>query len=201
MRTLCLNVTYEPLGFLPQERAVALIYEDKVELIESGEGQYRSPSGITIPEPVVIKLKRYIKMPRTLRECISSRVLFARDNHTCQYCGKHKDDLKGKRNRLTIDHIKPKSQGGPHHWENVVTACYICNIKKRNRTPTQANMKFVDLYKNRSPKKPHFLVFNWGGRVTDKQAEWIKAYYKVDSLSEEMIFDVGESGTSLQRVG
>lgn len=186
MRTLCLNVNYEPLGFLPQERAVCLLYEDKVEMVERGDGDYRSPSGYVIPEPLVIRLKRYIKVPRTLKESISPRVLFARDNHTCQYCGRKQADL-GKRNRLTIDHIKPRAQGGPHHWENVVTACYVCNIKKRDRTPLQANMKFVDKYKNRSPKKPHALVFTWGGRVNEKQAKWIKAYY---SDHKELVLNV-----------
>lgn len=182
-RTLCLNVTYEPLGFLPQERAVQLLCEDKVDLLEQGPGIYRSTSGFSVPEPLVIRLRKYIKVPRTLKEAISSRVLFARDNQTCQYCGRHKDQL-GKKNRLTIDHIKPKSKGGPHHWENVVTACYTCNLRKRNRTPMQANMKFVDLYKNRSPKKPHMLVFCWGGRVSDQQEKWIKAYYGVEHISE-----------------
>lgn len=185
MRTLCLNVTYEPLGFLTQERAVCVILEGKADIIEKGEGAFRSPGGTTVPEPLVIKLNRYIKMPRSLREAISPRVLFARDNFTCQYCGKHESKLS-KHNRLTIDHILPKAQSGPHHWENVVTACYICNLKKRDRTPHQANMHFVDLYKNRSPKKPHLLTFTWGGRVNEKQAKWITSYYGVDSLRDDI---------------
>lgn len=188
-RTLCLNVTYEPLGFLNQDRAVVCLLEGKADLLERGEGEYRSPSGVTVPKPTVIRLNRYVKVPRSLKECITPRVLFARDHWRCQYCGKHVRDLKGKNNRLTIDHIKPKAQGGPHHWENVVTACYVCNIKKRNRTPMQANMKFIDLYKNKSPKKPHLLVFTWGGKVNESQAKWIKSYYGVNSLDEDIDWD------------
>jgi len=185
-RTLCLNVTYEPLGFLSKERAAVVLYEEKAELLEAGERSFRSNSGIEIPEPLVIRLNRFIKMPRQMKEGITSRVLFARDHWTCQYCGKKASQLKGKNNHLTIDHIKPRAQGGRHHWENVVTACYVCNIKKRDRTPMQANMKFVDMYKNRSPKKPHLLVFTYGGKVTWQQANWIKSYYGVNSLDEDV---------------
>lgn len=185
-RTLCLNVTYEPLGFLSQDRAVCVVLDGKADVLEEGQGVYRSTSGVVVNEPLVIRLNRYIKVPRSLNECVTPRVLFARDNYTCQYCGTHQSKLKGKRNRLTIDHIKPKAHGGPNHWENVVTACYHCNIKKRDRTPMQANMKFVDLYKNRSPKKPHLLVFTWGGKITPEQKKWITQFYGVNSLDEEV---------------
>lgn len=184
-RALCLNVTYEPIGFLPKDRAVCLFLEGKIDILERSEKVYRSPRGVTVPDPVVVRLNSYVKVPRQLKEAITSNVLFARDKHTCQYCGVHRDDLRGKRNRLTIDHIKPRAQGGPHHWENVVTCCYICNIKKRDRTPLQANMKFVHLYKNRSPKKPSQLMFSWGGRINEQQLKWIKAYYKIDDLNTE----------------
>lgn len=182
MRCLCLNVTYEPLGFLSQNRAVQVVLEDRAEIIEKGESTYNSTSGIEIPEPVVIRLNRFIKMPRDLSECITSRVLFARDNYTCQYCGKHANQL-GAKNPLTIDHVKPKSKGGPNQWDNVVAACYRCNLKKRDRTPMDANMPLKGLYKERSPKKPHYLVFTWGGKVTPQQEKWIKSYYKVDNLN------------------
>lgn len=180
-RTLCLNVTYEPLGFLSEERAVVVIYEGKAETIEESGRIYTSAGGIVIPVPSVIRLTRYIKVPRTLREAISPRVLFSRDQFTCQYCGKHEKALKGKNNRLTMDHIQPRSKGGPHHWENVVTACYHCNLRKRNRTPMEANMKFVHLYKDRSPKKPSDLIFIWGGKVTEEQLKWIRYFYPEES--------------------
>lgn len=183
-RVLCLNVTYEPLGFLPKDRAVCLVLDGRVDLIEGGPLRYRSPGGVSVDDPHVVRINRYIKIPRTLREGISSRVLFARDHFTCQYCATHENDLRGKRNRLTIDHIKPRAQGGPHHWENVVTACYICNIKKRDRTPTQANMKFTHLYKNRSPKKPELKTFTWGGRLSDRQKKWVDLYYQTDVKNE-----------------
>lgn len=182
MKTLCLNITYEPLGFLPPERAVQIYLQDRVEIIEDSGKTYRSSSGVEVPAPEVIRLKRFIKMPRDVRECITPRVLFARDNFMCQYCEIAQADLKGKNNRLTIDHVHPKSKGGPHHWENVVTACYRCNLKKRDRNPTDANMPLKGRYKDRSPKKPSLLTTQWGGRVSPKQAKWITSYYGKEAL-------------------
>lgn len=184
-RALCLNATYEPLGFIPIDRAVVLCLEDRVRLLESSGKVLRSAGGLEVEEPEVVILKTYVRTPQYLREGITSRVLFARDDYTCQYCERHHSKLR-KGNKLTIDHIKPKSQNGPHHWDNVVTACYVCNIKKRNRTPMQANMPLKGKYKHRSPKKPHLLVFTWGGRLTYKQLKWIKSYYGVESLNDEV---------------
>lgn len=186
-RALCLNATGEPLGFIPLDRAVSIFLDGKVSILESSGKVLRSQH-LNIPEPVVIMLKKYVKTPRQVKECITPRVLFERDEWTCQYCESHASKLNAKNNRLTIDHIKPKSQGGPHHWENVVAACYRCNLKKRNRTPTQANMPLKGRYKDRSPKKPHLLVFTWGGRVNKIQERYIKQYYGIDSLNEDVEF-------------
>nr|WP_290439438.1 HNH endonuclease [Leptolyngbya sp. 'hensonii'] len=47
------------------------------------------------------------------------------DGHACQYCGSTK--------KLTLDHVIPKSKGGLHSWDNVVTACEPCNLKKGDK--------------------------------------------------------------------
>jgi 5-methylcytosine-specific restriction endonuclease McrA len=49
------------------------------------------------------------------------------------YCGSKKS--------LTLDHVIPKSKGGMNTWENLVTSCFKCNLKKANRTPEEAKMK------------------------------------------------------------
>jgi 5-methylcytosine-specific restriction endonuclease McrA len=64
--------------------------------------------------------------------------LFLRDLHVCAYCGGRFDDL-----HLTIEHIKPVSRGGQHHWMNVVTACRGCNHRKGSRTPEEAHMPLL----------------------------------------------------------
>jgi len=53
-----------------------------------------------------------------------------RDRYTCQYCGRARKSYD-----LTLDHVVPRSLGGDNCWENLVTACRRCNIKKGNRTP------------------------------------------------------------------
>jgi 5-methylcytosine-specific restriction endonuclease McrA len=56
--------------------------------------------------------------------------LLLRDKYTCQYCG----DIYPSR-ELTLDHVTPRSAGGVSSWENLVAACYPCNIKKGNKIP------------------------------------------------------------------
>jgi 5-methylcytosine-specific restriction endonuclease McrA len=56
---------------------------------------------------------------------ISRRALFARDGWRCVYCG--------STGRLTLDHVVPRSRGGDSVWENVVTSCAPCNLRKGNR--------------------------------------------------------------------
>ena len=50
---------------------------------------------------------------------------------------------------MTIDHVIPRKHNGPNTWENVVTACSPCNLKKAARSPDQAQMKLL-----REPKPP-----------------------------------------------
>jgi hypothetical protein len=42
---------------------------------------------------------------------------------------------------LTLDHIMPRHRGGPHTWENLVSACRTCNHRKGGRTPEEARMR------------------------------------------------------------
>ena len=69
---------------------------------------------------------------------LTNAALFARDQHLCLYCGR---DFS--RQMLTRDHVKPLSQGGRDHWENVVAACFQCNSRKGGRTPQQASMPLL----------------------------------------------------------
>ena len=62
----------------------------------------------------------------------SKRNMLTRDYFKCVYCGSKK--------QLTIDHVIPTSKGGKTTFENCVTACIDCNNKKKNRTPSEANM-------------------------------------------------------------
>ena len=71
--------------------------------------------------------------------------IYARDEHSCQYCGR-----RFPTSELTFDHVVPVAQGGRKDWENIVTCCVSCNRRKGGRTPEEAGMRLV-----RPPKRPH----------------------------------------------
>jgi 5-methylcytosine-specific restriction endonuclease McrA len=58
-----------------------------------------------------------------------------RDTHQCQYCGRRPPVRD-----LNIDHVMPRSRGGGDSWENLVTACRSCNLRKGWKTPDEAKM-------------------------------------------------------------
>jgi 5-methylcytosine-specific restriction endonuclease McrA len=97
--------------------------------------------------PVVIRLVTYVRIPRdTHRRKITRRAVFARDDWTCQYCG--------SRSNLTVDHVVPRSKGGPSTWENIVASCAPCNRRKGNSMPRQVGMHLT-----RQPRTPNPNVF------------------------------------------
>jgi 5-methylcytosine-specific restriction endonuclease McrA len=148
-RALLLNASFQPLQVISWQKAVQLFFSGKVEVVESSNRIIRSVS-ISIRIPVVIRLLKYIpqKQRKNVVRFTRNNVLL-RDNYTCQYCGK-----KPPRSHLTMDHVNPVVKGGPKTWENIVTACRPCNVKKGGRTPEEAQMKLRKL-----PKQPIWLPF------------------------------------------
>ncbi|MEX0993136.1 MAG: HNH endonuclease [Solirubrobacterales bacterium] len=145
-RVLVLNASYEPLNVCTVRRAVVLVLKEKAELLETGEHRLRSES-TSLPRPVVIRLVTYVRVRRdSIRRRITRRAVFARDSWTCQYCGSGQ--------HLTVDHVVPRSRGGPSDWENIVTSCAPCNRRKGNRTPTEAGLR-----PHRRPRIPGPHVF------------------------------------------
>lgn len=58
--------------------------------------------------------------------------VFQRDNFRCRYCGVSVEDGA----ILHADHVIPQSKGGPTTLENLVTACFNCNVGKSDRLLT-----------------------------------------------------------------
>jgi 5-methylcytosine-specific restriction endonuclease McrA len=139
-----LNATYEPLSVVPTRRAVCLVLADKAEVVHD-DGTSIHAARLSVPTPLVIRLRYMVKVPYHRRTTLSRRAVFARDEHRCQYCGGHAD---------SIDHVLPRSRGGEHAWENVAAACRPCNLRKRDRTPEEAGM---DLH--RVPRAPRELAW------------------------------------------
>ena len=131
-KVLVLNASYEPLNITSWRRAVVLIIKGKAEGIELREHQIYPD----FPLPSVIRLRHYVRIP--YKEIpLTRRNLLHRDNNTCQYCGHSGESL-------TLDHVIPRSRGGGDTWENIVSACVRCNVRKGSRTPKEADMPLAN---------------------------------------------------------
>lgn len=134
--TLLLNATYEPLQVVSWKRAIRMLFQEKVEVVEHYSREVRSVS-MALPVPSVIRLLYYVRVRRQHARIKFSRAnLFARDRFQCQYCG-----IRRPFSELTYDHVVPVAQGGRKTWENIVTSCVPCNRRKRDRLPHEADMK------------------------------------------------------------
>ncbi len=101
--------------------------------------------GGTLRVPRVLHLRRYERMRRpTIR--LTRKNLMLRDAFQCQYCARRPNVRE-----LNIDHVLPRSRGGPDSWENLVTACRVCNLRKGWRTPDEASMRLL-----RAPQAPRW---------------------------------------------
>jgi 5-methylcytosine-specific restriction endonuclease McrA len=144
---LVLNASYEPINVCTVRRAAILILKQRAEVLERSEWLLHAEN-LTLPRPVVIRLLTYVRIPRDAhRRKITRRAVFARDGWTCQYCGH-------ERSHLTVDHVIPRSKGGPSTWDNIVTCCAPCNRRKGDRLPAQANM-----VPNQKPSAPNSTIF------------------------------------------
>lgn len=149
-RTLLLNASFQPLQVVSWQRAIQLFFLGKVEIIEQSERELRSVT-LAIKVPLVIRLLRFIPQKRKQQNIVrfTRNNIFLRDRYTCQYCNFQFPLL-----HLTMDHVVPVVKGGPKTWENIVTACRPCNLKKGGRTPDEAGMKLRS-----RPNRPHWLPF------------------------------------------
>jgi 5-methylcytosine-specific restriction endonuclease McrA len=165
---LVLNRLYMAVHIINVRRAFCLLYRDLAEVIHFEEGHFTNYSFETwmelselhvdckLPQedwirgvnfeilaPRVIRLLEFDRVPKQHLH-LNRRTVLARDEHTCQYCGRHFPN-----SQLSLDHVIPRSRGGGMTWENVVCACLSCNTKKGGRTPVEARMKLA-----KHPKRP-----------------------------------------------
>jgi 5-methylcytosine-specific restriction endonuclease McrA len=156
---LILNANFEPLSVITTRRALGLLITGKAEMLVNGRGYVRTVR-LSYPRPSVIRLGYMIHRPRP-RVRLSKREIFRRDGFTCQYCG-------SRSGRMTIDHVIPRHRGGEHTWENLVTACPACNLKKGGRTLNEAHMALL-----RTPHEPRATVEYLFGNQQRKNEEWL----------------------------
>jgi 5-methylcytosine-specific restriction endonuclease McrA len=163
-QVLVLNASFEPLNVCTVRRAHVLVFKGKAEVLEQLRQPLRSASD-TYPWPHVIRLLHYVRVPRSVKRKISRRALFARDGHRCVYCG--------SAGRLTLDHVVPRSRGGDSVWENVVTSCAPCNLRKGNSLPEEAQMRLQ--VTPRVPTPALFVTLS-AARIPDRWAPYLSAF-------------------------
>jgi 5-methylcytosine-specific restriction endonuclease McrA len=177
MGCLALNASFEPLTILPIRRALRLVIDQKAEILEVDESRIFHSERREMACPIVIRLARFVHVPRKFRRQVTNTFLFARDHYRCQYCGRHRSQLRG-REFLTRDHIIPMSRGGGNTWQNVVTACSPCNNRKGSNLPDEVGMHALHL-----PLEPNYVELVWAvRRITPVQAKYIKMFYGADVL-------------------
>jgi 5-methylcytosine-specific restriction endonuclease McrA len=179
VRCLALNASFEPLTMVPVRRALRLVIDGKAEVVEAETGKVVRSERLILPRPVVIRLTKFIHVPRRFRRQVTNTFLFARDRYACQFCGRHQAILR-ERECLTRDHLVPLSRGGTNAWTNVVTACSACNAKKGNHLPDE-----VGMHPLHAPMEPHFVHLAWAvRRLTPIQARYIRLFYGPQVLAE-----------------
>lgn len=177
MGCLALNASFEPMAVLPIRRALRLVIDGKAEVLEVDPTRIFHSERQSFSAPSVIRLVRFVHVPRRFRRQVTNTFLFARDGYRCQYCGKHKAQLRG-REFLTRDHILPVSRGGGNTWFNVVTACSPCNNRKGNSLPAE-----VGMHPMHPPHEPNYVELVWAvRRITPIQAKYISMFYGDDVL-------------------
>ncbi len=177
METLVLSAGYEPVARVHWQRAVALLFLGKVEVVEEYDDKEIRSITFTLKMPSVVRFLRAIRGRRKAVK-FSRQNVYARDGARCQYC-----HVKVARHEATYDHVVPRAHGGKTTWENIVIACMRCNQKKGGRTPAQANMKLRTL-PVRPKKLPEVLslTFSFQPGMPDSWRAWLRdvAYWNTE---------------------
>lgn len=146
LKILGVDVAGNPFKWLSPEETVHYYASDKVvwdlgEELQIFHGGYQKDGlqSLIAVKPIVAvrgESKRLYNRPTINTH--GNHLLFRRDHHLCAYCGGEFSP-----GDLTRDHVHPRSRGGTNAWENSVTACKSCNMRKANKTPEEAKMQLL----------------------------------------------------------
>ena len=159
-QALVLNASYEPLCVVSGRRAVVLVLTDKAVAVAPG-GEVLHSERTAVEVPSVVRLRRYVRVPFRATVPLTRKAVFARDGGRCVYC----DALA-----TSLDHVVPKSRGGPHTWDNVVSACGRCNHVKADRAVAELGWRL-----RRPPQAPTGAAWRvvGGRRVDPRWHPWL----------------------------
>lgn len=170
---LVLNRSWAPVHVTTVRRALCLVYQDAARVVGPTDlrsfrfdewVQLENPPAdrwvrgvrFRVPAPEIVHLVIYDRIP-VYEAPFTRRNLYHRDNYTCQYCG-----TRLTTDRISIDHVLPKSKGGKTTWDNCVLACVRCNTRKADRSPGEARLRLI-----RQPARPRWNPYL--GMAADKQ--------------------------------
>lgn len=162
-KVLLLNASEEMIRLVTWQKAVTLLFSDKVsapynfdhvyEIQISHDQKFHIPSAIILNE--------YVTIPyRPIRPTRMN--IYFRDSMICQYTGE-----KLSWADATIDHVIPTSRGGKNTWTNMVVCHNRINSKKSDRTPDEAGLKLI-----RAPKCPNHRDIIVGSLTDEQKNAW-----------------------------
>jgi len=156
---LVLNRAFQPVHVTGVRRALCMLYvgvaraldrewvthdfADWLERVPEENEPALATTDRRIGVPRVLVLSVYDQIPKGVVR-LSRRNIFLRDGYRCQYCG-----AAPPQRELNLDHVFPRSRGGPTTWENLVCCCRRCNLEKGGRTPEESAMRLL-----RRPRRP-----------------------------------------------
>jgi 5-methylcytosine-specific restriction endonuclease McrA len=160
---LVVNRFFQPVQITSARRAFLLLFGGSAQALDEAGDLHDFPAWRKLPVrehddglpilsgslrvPRVLHLRRYERVRRQPVR-LTRKNLMLRDAHQCQYCARRPPVRE-----LNIDHVLPRSRGGEASWENLVTACRVCNLRKGRRTPDEAAMHLL-----RPPGPPRWTM-------------------------------------------
>ncbi len=175
---LVLNRLWQAVNIVTARRALTLLYVGRGKVVDrdfstcgwdrwlarpaSVDDAMVAGVSVSVPVPRVIQLVDYDRIPRPRVKFTRANV-YLRDGHRCQYCGK-----QARQRELTLDHVHPRSRGGPTSWRNIVVSCVGCNAHKRDRSPEEAGMRLM-----RAPRQPRWHPATAIRPVLEPHPDWL----------------------------
>ena len=161
---LILNADFRPLSYYPLslwswQDSIKAVFLDRVNIVSEYDLYVHSPS-TKLRLPSVVSLREYVQPSK--HPAFTRFNVFLRDGFMCAYCADKSD--------LTFDHVIPRSKGGKTTWENVLTACAPCNLRKANKMPSQFDVQpnnkayqptVYQLHNNGRKFPPNYLHESW----------------------------------------
>lgn len=155
-RTLVLNADYSPISILklahiPVQDALTRVFNGTCHVVETYDRQIKTPNKENaVFLPSVIARNEYENLPKNITDNPVAEYLYYRDHGVCAYTGEELTLQRNQPNSLTIDHVIPRSKGGPNTWDNVVACLPSLNLAKSDSMP-------IGIWKpKRRPYKPDY---------------------------------------------